>query len=983
MSKKSIVIFLLSGLLAAAPASASPGSVKFREAVNLYRQGMYESARTLFESLGDDPVSRGYAVLCAGKMGTVDYQLLLELYEKQYGKSSFYSQHHYLSGLHLFDAAKYAEALEEFQKAERKELGRSEQSQYVFKRGFCSYALGQYPEARKWLIQLEDMPKCDYTAPSRFALGFMCYTQKDFDEAIRFLELSVKDKRLEDLSAFYLVDCRFMKKDYAYVTDKGTAIFDRMLAERQIHLARIISESFLILGDEARAKEYFDKSAFLQGQRTDADFFYAGSLMYALRDYKGAIDNFTQIKDRSDSLGQIASYQLANSYIQQRDKVAALEAFREASELDFDLQIKEDAYFNRAKLAFDINADGTWFENYLKKYNTSVKGEQVYAYMALARLVNRDYEGAIDAYDKLSSTDSEQDLNYLKANYLRAVELIKAGAYKDAVSYLESATVGLSPNDPFCQLSKYWIAECAYRTGDYDKAHSGFSALYNLSALDSQIEGIILPYNIAYCSFNKGDYDNAARWFDRYCVDRTAQNRIDALTRRADCDFARKDYKAAVESYRKVIDAAGLDGGIYPYYQQALAYGLQGKKFKKNQAAVLEGLRSLPSDTPMYSAAMYELGRCYLDMGNNDKAAEVFRYIRRTTSEPRYVANSLIGLGMACTNVRDYDSALASYKEVVALMPGTEYASNSLSAIESLYQTMGRPGLYLEYLEENHLNDGKSESDKDDLYFNVAKQTYLAGDFPEALKCLQAYVDAFPQGRNLGPAWYYIGECWYQAGQKEKAREAFATVMDQQGEGSYRELSAVKFARVSLDLQHWQDAYGAYEYIGQNAKFPEHREEAAVGMMRAAYGLRNYDVAIQCADAVGDNAESNYIRAKSYLATSRRPQALAYLKKLAASPSTREGAEATYLLIQDAYDRGQFDKVPDMTYDFAPKAGQQNYWLARSFITLADSFVEQGNIKQACATLESLLENYVPESESDDIRVTVNDKLNALENQKK
>ena len=63
----------------------------------------------------------------------------------------------------------------------------------------------------------------------------------------------------------------------------------------------------------------------------DADLFYAGSVMYSTGDYKGAVDKFSRMTSRADSIGQIANYEMAYSYIKTGNKVAAMDAFKAAS----------------------------------------------------------------------------------------------------------------------------------------------------------------------------------------------------------------------------------------------------------------------------------------------------------------------------------------------------------------------------------------------------------------------------------------------------------------------------------------------------------------------------------------------------------------------------------------------------------------------------------------------------------------------------
>ena len=67
-----------------------------------------------------------------------------------------------------------------------------------------------------------------------------------------------------------------------------------------------------------------------------------------------------------------------------------------------------------------------------------------------------------------------------------------------------------------------------------------------------------------------------------------------------------------------------------------------------------------------------------------------------------------------------------------------------------------------------------------------------------------------------------------------------------------------------------------------------------------------------------------------------------------------------------------------MVYDFAAKAGDQSYWLAKAFIVLGDSFVERGNIEQAVVTYESVRDGYTPTEEGDDVLDTVEHKLATL-----
>ena len=158
-------------------------------------------------------------------------------------------------------------------------------------------------------------------------------------------------------------------------------------------------------------------------------------------------------------------------------------------------------------------------------------------------------------------------------------------------------------------------------------------------------------------------------------------------------------------------------------------------------------------------------------------------------------------------------------------------------------------------------------------------------------------------------------------------------------------------------------------------------------MMRAAYRAHNYAEAIRNADrAIGDDrtdaslkAEALYIKAKSYLSTSRRDDAYEIFEELGQDVTTAYGAESAYVLILDSYDKGQFEDVETKVYAFSDAGSGQVYWLAKSFIVLGDSFVERDELEQAKATFESVRDGYMPSSTDDDVLDNVNMRLKKLE----
>ena len=190
---------------------------------------------------------------------------------------------------------------------------------------------------------------------------------------------------------------------------------------------------------------------------------------------------------------------------------------------------------------------------------------------------NKDYAGAVDAYGMIDELDDDMRNNYMKANYLRASQLVSNGSYRMAIPCLRIAGYYSDKGSRFNQLTRYWLAESYYRNDQFQQSRELFTELYNQSALYRQPESYLIPYNIAYCYFKENDYKSARKWFNTYLEGSEAKFRKDALERIGDCHFIAKDYKNASAAYDLSVRDFYNVNDIYPYYQSALSYGLSGK----------------------------------------------------------------------------------------------------------------------------------------------------------------------------------------------------------------------------------------------------------------------------------------------------------------------------------------------------------------------------------------------------------------------
>ena len=987
MNMKNIMAGLAAALLSASALYADVPVREYREILRLQENGMHGRSRYLFNekaaaSRGGD--ASGRAVLSEVIMNVPGYEARVKEFMEENPHSVLIPQITYRHALNLFDRQDYKAAGALLDEVAPTAIERSQVDEYLFKKAYCELENGDFDRALLRFIELEKRPISDYTAPAKYSIAYIYYEKKEFFDALGWFEKAALDRRFAENANYFIMECRFMLKDYEYVTRHGERMYKSVPEDRKPHLARIISESWLVLGNASEARRYYELTANASGQpKNRTDWFYSGSVLYAVGDYKGAIESYSNMESRADSIGQVANYQLGYSYVQTKNKVAAIQAFKDASMSMFDPAISEDAYFNWAKLAFDINNDPSVFQTYIKRYSDREKDDKIYSYMAVAALHNHDYAGAVDAYGMIDELDDDMRNNYMKANYLRAHQLISAGSYRLAVQCLKVAAYYSDKGSRFNQLSRFWIAESYYRNDQYRQARELYTELYNQSALYRQPESYLIPYNIAYCFFKEGDYDSAEKWFSLYLDGSVADFRKDALERVGDCHFVRKDYKSAAAAYDVVVGDFYDVNDIYPYYQAALSYGLSRNSERKIK--LLSNALSADPSARFYPEAIYELGRAYVLREDDTNAEKVFHQLASSSKDTTYVAKAYIELGSLSRNQSQFNEALGYYKTVVEEMPLSGYAEDALAAIESIYQTKNEPQEYLAYIESIGKGASKTADEKEKMIFNAAEQNYLTGNYQRALASLQEYLEQYPAGKYAFNAEFYIADSYKNLGKFEQACDSYEKVIEG-GTGSYVELAMLGFSELSYKLERWDDALGGYSSLYAAARFDNNRFAALEGMMRSAYRGHKWYEAIKNADKVlfesrmsdAVKREAEFVKAKAFMATSRRAEALAAMEKLAADCMDEFGAEAVYMLIMDSYDKAEFAEVENKVYAFADAGSPQTYWLAKSFIVLGDSFVDRGEFMQAKATFESVRDGYVS-SGKDDVMDNVRMRLEKLQ----
>ena len=174
-------------------------------------------------------------------------------------------------------------------------------------------------------------------------------------------------------------------------------------------------------------------------------------------------------------------------------------------------------------------------------------------------------------------------------------------------------------------------------------------------------------------------------------------------------------------------------------------------------------------------------------------------------------------------------------------------------------------------------------------------------------------------------------------------------------------------AHISASTSDFGTAAAAYKKVVEVAQTPAKRREALEQYLAAvvASGVGGQTV-VDAADWViaAEDTTPQLVRkaklqkAKALEAMGKRNPAVAIYDDLSRDVSNEEGAASAFKIIETAFQYGSFEKAESLVYDFAEKNTPHAYWLAKSFLLLGDVYVSRGDLFQARATYQSVVDGY-------------------------
>lgn len=901
MKRKHFIALLMaiSPMLGFAQHHADPNAQSLRqeEARRLLDEGHYYAAKLLLKNSTEE----GEKLIC-------DYYLNESGTEERIAK--FLKKHQldpYADRLRLVRAnllvreGKYREALSIYHEQSEVNVPEEESEEARLYEAIAYINTGNIDVAEQILKSLEESKS--HQVDVLYYTGYVKYAKGEYESALSDFEAVENTFDYKKKAPVYMADCYeqlgrsqdALNKIRAYNQQYGSTELSR-------EASRIEGEALYDMQDYYNAilklKEYADEES--SPKRTA--LYKLGMSYFHTKAYGSAAPTLSaSAGSERDAMSQNAWLHAGISYINLQNKNQARMAFQQASEMNFDSRVQEEALYNYALLLHEGSTMGfgesvSTFENFLNKFPNSQYKNQVSKHLTEVYFTSKNYPAALASINKIKNPSAEIIQAKQKVLYNLGVMRFTDGDFQSAQDFMQQSIRTKDNAEAY-----YWKGESEYRLADYSLADTDLKHYLSMSSGNAKNKALA-KYTLGYSQFKQQKYTQAQPYFEQFIssspsalasLGNEKSLRADAYNRLGDCQFSQRNYDAAYKSYQQALETDRTNGD-YSLLQQALISGLRGNYDKKVE--LLGQLSNQYGNSEYGSDALFEQGRAYVQVGEKQKAMDCFTSLIQKYPQSTNARKAGNEIGMIYYENQQADAAIAAYQRVIQEHPNTEEAQTALSNLKDIYTDQGRVNEYAALAEK--AGKALNADELDQMTEEAALKAIANGNHAQALTYYQQ-LEAQTQSAEVRLR-ALTGELHSAANAKNKeAVMDVANKMLQEG------------SKVSPDVQ----------------------------------------------------SEARLLRAQTYMGQGISDAAVADYQVLAQDKKTVYGAQGTVELAQYAYDTQQYEGAETILSQFIDSGTTHSYWLARAFILLSDVYVATDRSIEANEYLLSLKSNYTESEE--------------------
>lgn len=939
----------------------------YQDALALYNNEQYQAAQTIFARVKNETAnletkanSAYYEANAAVRLNQAGADNLMEDFVEKYPTSTKRNSAFADVAEYYFDTGKYPYALKWYNKVDQSALSRKEMDKFNFNYGYSLFSSKKTRQAEQYLNKVTNSPV--YGSQAKYYLGYISYQEDDYEAANERFDEITDPEILEEKMSYYQADMNFKLGNF----EEAIALAKKQLAKgdrkEKSELSKIIGESYFQLKQYANAIPFLEQYKGKRGRWSNTDHYLLGYCYYKQGDFANAIQEFNKIIGGTNSVSQNAYYHLAECYLKLDKKSEALNAFRNASQMDFSAEIQKDAYLNYARLSYEI---GNAYEpvpqvisTYLEKYPNDSHAQEMKELLVDSYITSKNFAGAMELLEKNRGFASKA--TYQKVAFYRGVELFMETDYGAAAENF-GKSLGSAEDALFTARAHYWRGESLYLLNRFDEALGEYASFAQTPIASTTDEFKDIDYNMAYTYFKLRDYGNAIANFKKYIDSGTADNekRNDGYLRLGDSYFVTSKYWPAIETYNKALRGREKD---YAAFQKALSYGFVDRRNQK--IGELEGFVSKYPNSSLKDDALFELGNTYISSGQEQQGLQAYDKLIQGYRASSLVPQAIMRQGLVHYNASRNEQALAKFKTVVRDYPKTQEAIQAVATAKLVYVDLGRVNEYAAWVRDLDFVE-VTDSELDNATFESADKQNMEGKTDAAIRGYENYIKEFPNGLHAVKANFNLAQLYFAKGRKDQALPYYTYVADR-GASEYAEQALTRVCEVYIGNKDYTAALPYLERLETQADIQQNRTFAQSNLMKGYYQQKNYERTITYAEkvlatAAIDNrikSDAQIMIARSAIATGDEARAKA---GYAAVLKIASGATAAEALYYDAFfknQEGDYETSNTSVQRLAKDYSSYKEWGGKGLIIMAKNYDQLGDAYQATYILESVTTNF-------------------------
>ncbi len=973
--RKFSILFLFLFLAEIAIVSAQQSAVytsqfsEFDKALLLYKDKQYLAAQILFEKVKQTTKSQEVESDCAYYIANAAIRLnqtnadqMMEDFVANYPTSTKQNQAFIGVAEYYFENGRYPQALEYFDKVDENGLTNDEIQKFNFQKGYAYFSAGKKKEATTYLNKVANSQ--EFGSQAKYYLGFMAYESDDYKEASKYYDQISGEEKYKEKLSYFQADMNFKLGNFQKAIDLGIAAMAKSNAVEKSELNKIIGESYFNLKQYDKAFPYLKEYKGKKGKWNNTDYYQLGYTYYKQNDFENAISQFNKIIDGKDYVAQNGYYHLGESYLKSDLKQQALNAFKNASEMDFDKKIQEDASLNYAKLSYEI---GNSYQSvpdvlsgFLAKYPASPSKDEIEGLLINSYITSKNYKGALALLEK--NKNPKFKAAYQKVTFYRGLELYTDGDYQEALKMFKKS-IAEQKDQKFTARATFWKGETEYVLDSFNEALLSFKQFEGYAEAIATPEFKHIYYNIAYAYFKQKEYEQAGNQFQRY-IEVAKDDKIrsnDAYLRLGDSRFVTSKYWLAMDAYNKAIELKSVDAD-YAAFQKAISYGFVSKNDKKidDFNKFLQTFK-----TSQYrDDALFELGNTYVAEKNTDLAIKTFDQLLSEFKNGSYASKAILRQGLVYYNGNKDSEAITKFKKVAAEYPRTPEALEAVATARLIYLDNGKVDEYAAWVRTLDFVE-VSDAELDNDTYEAAEKQYLQNNVKQAISSFSGYVSKFPKGIHSLKANFYLAQLYFADKLETNAIPNYEYVIAQP-KSEFTEQSLARLSEIHLQSADFTKAIPVLKRLESEADFPQNITFAQANLMRAYYDQKDYPNAVIYADKVLSNpktdnkikSDAQIIVARSAIKANDEPKArIAYANLL----KIAKGELAAEALFYDAYFKnkdGKFEDSNKIVQKLSKDYSGYKYFGAKGLVVMAKNYYQLKDSFSATSILESVITNF-------------------------